>query len=236
MIAHDGLLYVNLTGNNDETLTPDQNTTDWSEYVISRTKIPDFADVDPNDISVGDIVYDSDGNGVLVPYISRVDNPTSSPYEDLSDGDDTNNQWDAISAANNNLYEVPDITDYIGYTPGARYNQNDLVAYRGKMYVNLTGSYDPTLTPETDTQNWQEYSLFTGTAEATRAILWDSDTTYAADDIVISSEGITYISVTGNGNLNQNPDNDATNSFWRPANVGETAGRWDSVPDYKLWC
>ena len=222
VVSYKGKLYVNVTGTHDDTRFPDTDIDNWKEYVSSLSFIPNFDPTPQAPYQAGDVVYHNNQF-----FTSLIDNPGNIPDSD-SDGDGIWGDWLPTDPGLPNL-----INDISNYYPGAGYKIGDVIMWDSRFWVNISGSDDPNLSPAADTANWKEYTEYTGAT--VRRLLWDSDTNYTQDDIVIGSDGLTYLANAGSGPTNaagsQDPVLDTNRTYWRPASKGET-GVGDVLEQY----
>ena len=130
MVEFEGVLYVNLTGNHDNTLTPDDDKANWKEHGKYPPWLP------------GDTYAAGD----------RVTGPNGDEYEAVQgstgvdpDGDLNNTFWVSLDQ---NEKRVPIWSQSFSYDP------DDLVAWAGVIYRNTTGA-NGTSNPAVDDINWE---------------------------------------------------------------------------------
>ncbi len=111
---------------------------------------------------------------------------------------------------------------------------DQIVTYKNKIYINITGEYDSEKTPEEDTTNWKEMSLTEVVNNVYNTYLegiqgdtlgWDAEKQYTIDEYVIYKNKI-YRNITGES-TSTNPAEDTVN--WREASVfGEITNNYQT--------
>ncbi|MCG7944931.1 MAG: hypothetical protein N0C84_01145 [Candidatus Thiodiazotropha taylori] len=202
LIAYEGKMYVNLTGDHDPTKTPDLDTNNWAEYVAGANKTQPYYST--ADYKKGDLVL----------FENEFWAATKDGAGDINDPAVRATDWRL--ADQDEIPTAPTINNTYEWWPGKKYNKGDMVAYNGLLYVNQTGEYDSDLNPSTDNINWSEYTF---AAEGKVVIEpWEATRTYAADNQARGEDGLTYVSQL-DGNLNNDPTAD-TGTNWVLAEKG----------------
>ena len=176
VVNHKGLIFKNVSGGVDGS-PPDVDVNGhWEE--ISNTAYIDAEEFDPDKTyNEGDIVKDSDGRGFEKYWIVQEDGTLGNPNENPNDYEEVSDQYIAVPKFTNADYVI-----------------NDIIAYRGILYRNVTGLSNYPVAPDSDTVNW----IRLDNLEAEIYDLEDSKN-YEIDDRFIRTEN--YYSYTPIGDL-----------------------------------
>lgn len=241
-VTYNNYLYQNISGTYDPDKTPEEDAANWKKLSTSDAIEKNFQTM-LEDLQGQMAAYTewlsnhkTDANGSVinqyVTYKNEVYQNISGEYNaNLTPDEDTAN-WVKVSvfeAIQKNLEKmIADLqgnvsayndwlTNHIKNVDGSVIDQ--YVTYNSVTYQNITGEYDPSLTPDKDTTNWKEISAFEAIEKNYQTFIerlysgiagWEPTASYKPNSYVMYKNQL-YRNLTGVNDPSMTPDKDMVN-------------------------